>query len=266
MRQLTKALGTAALLFTAATGAQAAPQMLGVVAAPGPLALQCAGSNCTVDITTLCLEADRTTPAGGEVYIPSDASVFSVLARNDAGKTVKLALTHAVFRAARGYTATRISIDASALRARGLSPVALLVPKGTFLIPAPVPGDKSPTTSAQVQRVKTTLWPLAEQLFKTQRQKVETIGMVNRLLNATPATGPMQAAARADIWQDTIGKPPPETAAGAAHQAADLLAGCQRNVDKGVTFTLRECLQTRVDALLSEVNIEYWRGAAQDGT
>lgn len=265
MRRLTKVLGTAVLLVSSAAGAQAAPQILGVVATAQPMKLHCSDGRCLVEVPTLCLQAQRQTPSGGVVYKPLEASVFSVLARNGAGKTVRVPMTGATFRVFRGYTASRVSIAASGLRARGLTPVALSVTRGTILIPAPVQGDPDPITPAEVARAKTALWPMARHLMKQRRQEVAAIGMVNRLVNETPLAGPMTAAARKTLWRDTFGTPAQAGGGGAAGRAAAELGICQDYVAKGLIFTLHGCLQTRADRLLTRLNIAYWHKAKHGG-
>lgn len=258
MPQLTKVLATAVFLFSSATAAHAAPQILGVVATAQPLKLHCADGHCQAEVPTLCLEHQRKAPIGGEVYKPTDLSVFSVLARNAAGQTVQVPLRDAVFRAVRRYTASRVVLSTAGMRARGLTPVALTVKAGTILIPAPVPGDRSPISRAEVERVKDVLWPMAEHVIDKRRLKLDTIGLVNRLLNQTPVAGPMTKAARNDLWHNTFGTPPRAAEGGAAGLAAGALGACQRSIAKGLTFTLRECLETRVDDLLTDIDVEYW--------
>jgi len=265
MRQLTKILGTAAFLFSCATGAQAAPQMLGVVATAQPLKLHCAGGLCQAQVPTLCLQPKRQTPLSGHVYKPMDSSVFSVLARNGAGKTVHVPLPHAVFRVTDGYTASQVVLATSEMRSRGLTPVALTVAAGTILVPAPVPGDTDPITRAEIERVKHSLWPMAENVFKRRRHKFEAIGIVARLLNETPVAGLMAPAARKDLWRNTFGKPSWAASGKAKGLAVGALVVCQRKVAKGYDFSLRQCLENRVRDLLTDINIDYWRDVKHDG-
>ncbi|WP_127903671.1 hypothetical protein [Solirhodobacter olei] len=263
---MTNILGPALVLLSSAASARAAPQILGVVATAEPLNLQCSDNRCEVEVPTLCLEAKRETPLAGRVYKPMDSKVFSVVARNSAGKMVHVPLPEATFRVARGYTASRVVLATSGLRARGLMPVALSVTAGTILLPAPIKGDTNPITQAEISRVKDTLWPLAERVFQKRRQKVETVGMVNRLLNQAPVAGPMTASQRKDLWSTTFGTSPMAATGGATGQAVAALGTCQRIVAKGLIFTLRECLATRVDSLLTDIDVAYWREASHGGT
>ena len=266
MRQLTKVLGTVGFLLLSSAGAYAAPQILDAVATAQPQKLHCVNGQCQVQIATLCLEQKRKDPIEGHVYTPMDASVFTVVALNRAGKTVEVPLPNAVFRAARGFTATAVMFPTSGLQARGLKPLALTVSAGTILVPAPVPGDAHPDTQAELARVTNVYWPQAEHLLKTQPQKVGAIGMLNRLLNATPVAGMMPATARRDFWRGTFGMRPQGAPGSATALAADALATCQGYIEKGFFFTLRQCLETRVDKVLIGVNVEYWQAAKHAGT
>jgi hypothetical protein len=244
MRHLTKLLGMAAFVFSCATGAHAAPQILGVIPTTQPLKLHCADNRCQVQVPTLCLEAKRKPPIGGHIYKPVDSSVFSVVARNGAGKTVHLPLRDAVFRVTGGYAASQVVLATSGMRSRGLTPVALTVAAGTILIPKPVPGDTDPITRAEIKRVKHSLWPKAKRVLKKRRQQFEAIGIVNRLLNETPVVGLMTAAARKDLWRNTFGKPSWAAAGKAKGLAVGALVVCQRKVAKGMTSACASASKT----------------------
>lgn len=266
MCHLRNVLATAAILVGSATVVHAAPQILGVVATAEPLTMQCTDTQCRVQIPTLCLEATRTPPVTGQIYRPVKTSVFTVLARNGAGQTVRVPLAHATFRAARGYTANEVTLPVSGLRARGLTPVALAMSAGTVLIPAPVPGDAHAITPAEVAHARDALWPMARQVLQQRQRKVATIGLVSRLLNQTPEAGPMAAGPRRDLWARTFGTAPGAAARAArAGPAVSALRTCQRMVAQGYIFTLRGCLETRLDSLLSDVNVAYWQDAAHGG-
>ena len=54
-----------------AAPAQAAPQILGLIASDAPVPMTCAGGTCTAELSSVCLQQHRPTPATGTVYRPA---------------------------------------------------------------------------------------------------------------------------------------------------------------------------------------------------
>ena len=150
MRALTKTIMAAAALAVLPATANAAPQLLGVVATSQPLKLECGAETCAVELSTFCLQSERDTPDRHYVYTPHDLSVFKLVAINDAGETSEVPLTAAKVRAERGYTAARIEFSVRDLKAKGLNAKSLHVAEGGVLVPMPVVGDPNPILEGEV--------------------------------------------------------------------------------------------------------------------
>ncbi len=265
MRSALKILFTAlvALAFTPAV--QAAPQILGVIATASPLKLQCDGQACKTSLSTICMQAHRDTPTRNQSYQAHDVSVFSVITQAENGETVHVALDTASFSAERGYTGTTIEFPSEALTRRGLTPVALSVAKGGVLVPTAVASDPDPILEGEVEQVFASLQPVADEVFKTHGTELAAIRIVNRLMSETPERGRMAKADRENLWDNTFGENARESTGVGMRRAADMLGYCQYRTKQGKFFSVRRCLEQRLDGMLMNINTDYWR-ATQPGS
>ncbi|WNJ98276.1 hypothetical protein L2D14_10360 [Thalassospiraceae bacterium LMO-JJ14] len=248
-------LGVAALPF----GAEAAPQLLGVVATASPLKLQCDGNTCAVELTTFCMQSERKTPARDYAYSPHDLSVFKILVQDSDGKTAGVPLKAAKVIAVRGYTAARFEFSVRELAERGQSAKAIEVASGGVLVPMPVPGDDNPIRDGEVEHALASLNPVADRIFKLHSTEFEAIKVVSRLLSETPARGRMAKQQRENLWQDTFNENPRESVGSGMHRAADVLGYCQYRTSQGRFFSVRRCLEQRLDGMMMNINTDYWK-------
>ncbi len=259
MRALTKTIMAAAALAVLPATAYAAPQMLGVVATSQPLKLECGTETCTVELSTFCLQSERDTPDRHYVYTPHDLSVFKVLASNDAGETTEVPLTAAKVRAERGYTAARIEFSVHNLKEKGLSARSLRVADGGVLVPMPVPGDPNPIMEGEVEHVIASLQPVANKIFKLHSNEFEAIKVVSRVLSETPTAGRLKKQDRENLWQNTFGETARESIGPGMHRAADVVGYCQYRTSQGRFFSVRRCLEQRLDGMMMNLNTDYWK-------
>lgn len=265
MRRTRIALTALVLAFSSIQTAQAAPQLLGVVASSSPLRLHCEGNMCRTEISTICLQAHRDTPERYQAYTAHDQSTFTLRVVNADQHTIDLPLADGVFTSIRGYTAVEVAVDVAALRARGLDPVSMSVAKDGMLIPVAVAGDPDPIAQEEIVHAMASLKPAAEDVFKTHSPEYEAIRLVNRLLNETPMKGRMAKADREQLWDNTFGESARESSGVGAHRAADIAGYCQYRTKQGRFFSVRRCLEQRLDGMLMDINTEYWR-AVQPGS
>ena len=259
MRFMSKLFAVGVCLFILTPTADAAPQLLGVVASETPLRLQCGNGTCRTELSTFCMQAERDTPDRHYVYAAHDLSVFHVVARTGSGETVQVPLTAARLRSERGYTAAKIEFSDRALKAQGLTAIALGVDKGGILVPMPVAGDPDPIRDGEVDHAMASLQPVADKVFKQHGIELDAIRIMNRLLNETSEQGRMAKADRDNLWDNTFAESPREAMAGGMRSASGVLGYCQYRTDKGRFFSVRRCLEQRLDGMLMNINGAYWR-------
>lgn len=265
MRSAFKAIPIALAALTLSTTVQAAPQLLGVIATAAPVKLHCDDQTCRAELSTICMQVHRDTPERHQPYQAHDIKVFNVVTKTKSGETVHLALDQASFRAERGYTATSIEFSLNTLKARGLTPVALSVGEGGILIPTAVAGDPNPIIEGEAEQVFAALKPVADKVFKKHSTEFAAIQIVNRLMSETPERGRMAKADRENLWSNTFGENARESSSVGMRRAADTLGYCQYRTKQGKFFSVRRCLEQRIDGMLMNINTDYWK-ATQPGS
>ena len=265
MRSVFKAIPFALVALTLSTASHAAPQLLGIIATATPVKLHCDGDTCRTELSTICMQVHRDTPERHQPYQAYDLNVFSVVTKTQAGETVHIALDQASFRAERGYTATSIEFSMDTLKARGLTPIALSVTKGGVLIPTAVAGDPNPIMDGEAEQVFASLQPVADKVFKKHSTDFAAIQIVNRLMSETPDRGRMAKADRENLWSNTFGENARESSSVGMRRAADTYGYCQYRTKQGKFFSVRRCLEQRLDGMLMNINTDYWK-ATQPGS
>jgi len=264
MRLILKAAAACVTALSLSQAAHAAPQLLGVVATVAPLKFECEGGLCRADVSTFCMQSERETPDRHQSYRAHNPDVFRVVASTADGNLVRVALEDAQFRSERGYTATRVQIQTKWLAMQGLTPVGLEVDKGGVLVPMPLIGDANPIKPGEVEYAMTSLQPVAEKIFKKHGVNYEATQIVNRVLNEIPARGRLAKNDRANLWQNTFDETARESVGAAMHRAADVVGYCQVRTKHGRFFSVRRCLEQRLDGMLMNINTDYWK-AVQPG-
>lgn len=265
MRLIFKAATVCVVALGLSQTAYAAPQLLGVVATTSPLKLQCEDGLCRADVNTFCMQAERATPERDQGYTAHNPDIFRVVAKTADGDIVRVALQDAAFKAERGYTATRVQLQTDWLTAQGLTPVGLEADKGGVLVPTPLLGDADPIKLGEVEYAMNALRPVADKIFKKHGQGYEAVQIVNRVLNEIPTRGRLAKNDRENLWQNTFGETARESIGAAMHRAADVVGYCQVRTNQGRFFSVRRCLEQRLDGMLMDINADYWK-AVQPGS
>lgn len=265
MRGTKTALTAFLLAFGSLQPVQAAPQLLGVVATTAPLKLHCDGEVCRTQISTICLQAHRDTPKRHQAYEAHNPGSFTVLAKNTDNEVVPVALPQSSFISIRGYSAVEVAVDVSSLRDTGMVPMSLAVEHDGLLVPVAEAKDPDPIVDDEIVHAMASLKPAADEVFKQHGPEYEAVRLVNQLLNETPMKGRMAKADRDQLWDDTFGESARESVGAGAHRAADVVGYCQYRTKQGRFFSVRRCLEQRLDGMLMNINTDYWK-AVQPGS
>lgn len=242
-----------AALMAASPTLAADPQILGVIASADPIPLTCNDRECTVQISTFCLQAQKPVPEEGTPYRLAAAGGFALVDREGGmASPVVLPSTAMRFNAARANRAVTMSIDREIVDRLGLEDAALVVGKSMSLVPDSLL-DRS-AEPAIAQEIELTTGPL-RQVGVTYVDKA----------------GPSIAAVRTlSVWLNTV----PDTRRGDLPDRTVLLSGIAgselegdaiartvfaRCDDPGNGFmTFRQCLASHHDHLLDPANRAYW--------
>lgn len=219
------------------------PQMLSAIGGDQARAFQCAGTVCTAEIATFCLQKERPSPAPDTQYRAHDAGAFTLTVRDAYGVRHTVAAPRLAFKTGRGFTSVIVTATVVGLAERALTPVALTVGDGALLVPADEEDDAEP------RRVAADLLPIASRVFTGHASK---IGTVKRLAGALDTTRGGGAAAD---WEKA------RKAAAGDPRAEGIVGYCRNVSSKPGDADIRGCLARRMDDILMDINETYWKAA-----
>src|SRR5690242_10447136 len=155
------------LLVAGSGAAQAAPQILGIVASNGlPTPLSCADGYCSAYLASFCLQEARYAPNSGSEYHLAPGGRLTLLARLADGRSLRLdGADLLTIRTRSGFTTLRVSLPQSRLVALGVTSAAVEVGPGTTVLPRSYAGDPQPQTGEEVAAATGTLRRLAARTF-----------------------------------------------------------------------------------------------------
>ena len=253
--------GIAGAAWLAAGGAQAAPQVLGIVASNGPIPLTCDAAGCRADLSTFCLQQPRDNPQPGQSYMPVDGADIVLTGRNVAGDMVRMsAVSYLGFSTARGFTAIEVWLPAEKLAALGLTDPAIEIGEKASLIPAATAGDGNPQTADEIAIATGTFRDKGAEFFDQAGASGDAIRLANRMINALPPHGRRPGDSDGQVLEAAIATPAGQAAVpGGITLARQMYSTCQQKVD--VTHhvaNMRACLEGTHDRLVVNTNIDFW--------
>jgi hypothetical protein len=255
-----RSIGLLAIAFGCglSAGAEAAPQVLAVVATYQPVELTCAHGQCSAELTAICLQPDRASPAAGKRYVLADAGGLRIIGLTRAGARRALPFSGlATVTAFRGHNAVKVSIPGRRLNALGVRRAYVEVGTRVSLIPTPTIDDPRPQTPGDLALATGPLRTVADRLVDHGGVATDTARITRVMLNTLPARGRATEAARHAAWQKAQLSAAAQRAPEALDQARAAFDKCRVASTTGV-LTLRSCLGSRHDSLIGGQNNAYW--------
>ena len=243
--------------------ASAAPQILAALPSESGISFTCAEGVCVADLSTYCLQRDRAAPEFGAAYEPSDPGAFTLVVTDASGAERRLgAADHVSFVEGRGFTAISARVAAEALTRLGAVSARMEIAANASLLPVAVIGDPDPLTPEEIARTVGPLRHLGARVVDSSPE-AEAAGVIGALANASPRRGTVEPDRREPLWRQVTGG---NWAAGAQSpgqaRARSVYDGCLAAYDGHEAFSFRSCLETRHDALLRDLSVEYWNVGA----
>jgi len=241
---------------TWAAQAQAAPQILGLVATNAPLPVTCENDACTVELSAFCLQRDRHEPASGTPYRAYDAEHLVLEATGADGGVRRMAIGRiAEVESARGRFAVTLTLPRSVVDGLGSEPRLAVAPMAA-LVPEAVPGDPAPLTEEEIARAGGPLRHLAGSIAEGGTSDGNRARILTRVINAMPDEDELSAQQRTELWAhglEAVGSNP--DVLGVAPAAADF-DNCRAAPSAGMS--VKACLQLKHDSAVGEMNIDIW--------
>lgn len=240
-------------------GAQAAPQVLALLATAGATTLKCEDGRCAAEFSAYCLQRERPNPEYGIAYTAAEDDAMTLIVRAADGTTRELpAADHVSIVTERSYTAVRVSLPERLLQAWNATEIALEVGERVTLIPLPTAGDPEPQTEADIALAVGPQRSVGERLVDRSSPGSDVVRITNLLINALPERGRVAPEERGSLWARVIVPRAAALPEASLESAGEVYDRCQRKVSIGRYFSLLRCLQAAHDALMVGLNSKYW--------
>lgn len=248
----------AAGISLAALPAVAAPQILAVAQTDLKLPVLCEAGECTVELTTICLQEHRASPNVGEGYYVHGDKFFELTGRTAAGQEIPLDHLPLAITAARGHNAVRLAFRESRIAKYGPLDITISVPANLSLVPLPIRGDVKPQTEEDILLATGPLRDLATEMVDRDSNKRDAAELISQAINRLPVRGRASDEDRLTVraaYQGIM-----ETsgfASGAKDNANAVVRECfDRTIAGSLSF--RGCLGSWHDRMIGKLNTKYW--------
>ncbi len=264
MRTSFKRIGLAGLIVAASLAlvsgdAQAAPQALALVTTKGTVVLACEGRECSAELTTFCLRADRFSPPRGTRYHLVNAGEVRLVGTTSDGREIRLDPEEYLrFESVRSHVAMRVSTARDKMARLGLKKVEIAVGEDVALLPEAEPNDPDPITESEIAVLTGPLRVLGSRVVDHNGNRMDAARITSRMINLLPEKSGNREPRGDALWRQAIG----EIDEGSLSSSAkDLARGgyefC-RFVEQAASKSLRRCLQTQHDGFIDFLYSEYW--------
>ena len=251
-----------AALIMGSPAAQAAPQILGVVASNGvPTPLACGDAECSAHLSTFCLQQNRPAPSHGYLYDIAPGGQATLIATLADGRTARLpASGHVRFESLIGFTSVRASVPKSELAKLGAVSVALEIAPMTSLLPGQISGDMDPQGDDELALAIGPMRAAATRTFEEPGLSADAARITSVIINALPEKGSETEDQRDGLWVALADNPAFTNATVEGWAKAEMIFnGCRLSVESRSTYSMRNCLELRHADLLAEANHRFWQ-------
>ena len=185
MHRLSVLLGIAFMLTGGA--AQAAPQILGLVASAQPTELHCRDGVCSARFTSFCLQQGRDAPMLGTAYQPVDGGALQLVLTDGEGRATSVPAGDVAIRSVHNYTIVEIAVPEDRVRALGGVKAALAVAPRATLVPVEAANDPAPHSAAEIARASGSYRAVGETHVDRGGATAEVAGVLMTMINALHA-------------------------------------------------------------------------------
>jgi len=256
---LTLQLSALALAALMAAPAQAATQILGLVASNGvPTPLHCEGGVCRSFVNSFCLQWERPAPALDSEYQLAPGGGLTVIARRADGSEVRLPGQGLVtIRVDAGFTSVTISLPQVRLRDLGAVSSAIEISPLTSILPVHSADDPDPQSTADIAEATGPTRRLAAEIFEGSGEDSDAAKLIGLLINGLPPDGGLQTVALDDLFRQVVATVGPGRISAEGFAAAERIAkGCESFPPNSAALGF--CLEVQQAGLLGTLNEQLW--------
>ena len=241
--------------------AEAAPQLLGLVASNGmPTPLHCQSGVCGGFFSSFCLQQYRPAPLIYTEYRLAPQGGLTLLLTRANSTQLRLPAEGLVtIRSEIDFSSVTMSIAEARLKALGAVSAAIEVAPLTSILPVPVAGDATPQGADEIALATGKLRQLAQKSFEDRGEARDEARLATLLVNSLPAGEPKTAAGRTAVWNQALSLAAGQKLdPGAVANASKMYKACGVTADMNAEVDLKLCLQLRQTDLMSRFNRDFW--------
>jgi hypothetical protein len=265
MRAYHVILPIAALLAAgvlSAAPAQAAPQVLGLVASNGHATpLRCDEAGCSALLSSFCLQQVRPGPSSGAGYRIAEGGSVTLVASTVDGRTLRLPAQDTLQLSTRiGFTSVRATLPKSLRESLGITAAAVEVGPLVSIVPVEAADDPSPQTQEELALATGAVREAAAARFDASGAPADAARLASAVINALPERSTDPVPDDGTLWAQAV---TPDLAAAVGTEGLDrakeMLRGCRIAVESHTMMSLRSCLELQHADLMAHRNQEFWQ-------
>ena len=241
--------------------AEAAPQLLGLVASNGmPTPLHCQSGVCGGFFSSFCLQQYRPAPLIYTEYrLAPPGGLTLLLTRADSTQLRLPAEGLVTIRSEIDFSSVTMSIPEARLKALGAVSAAIEVAPLTSILPVPVAGDATPQGADEIALATGKLRQLAQKSFEDRGEARDEARLATLLVNSLPAGETKTAAGRTAVWSQALSLAAGQKLdPGAVANASKMYKACGVTAEMNAEVDLKIYLQLRQTDLMSRFNRDFW--------
>ncbi len=244
-----------------ATGAQAAPQVLGLVASLRPTPMQCTSQGCRADLSAFCLQQQRQNPELGTVYQPAPNAPITLIVTSKSGEVSHLnGSRYLSFIDDRGFASITARLPATALAGIDVASIAIVIGQDASLLPQTQIGDSNPQAQDEIALATGANRRKAEIYFDMPGRDADAIRLTNSMINNLPPIGRAKTDTNGSVLAKTLAQ---YQGASVDQRGIELAQDIHRQcvVKTDITHhvdSMRACLEGSHDVLVTHTNIDFW--------
>jgi len=250
-------LVTLPLAAIALSPAQAAPQILGLIASAKPVPMTCTDGTCTAELSSVCLQQHRPTPFTGTVYRPASNTQITLTVAGPDGMSRRLRVEAVLsYESLRQFSAVKVSLSETTVRRLGNGAATISVSPMASLIPVAVKDDPKPLSAGEIARYTGPLRALAEHAFERDSDRINATRILNQMVNRLPKGSDAGIDEVDPLWKLTVSK---DTSAETRKFLSRAIESCRETLRTGVQSNLPSCLRYQHDYLAGENTNNAWQ-------
>lgn len=246
----------ALVILTMAAPAEAAPQVLGMMASSDPIPFTCNDRECYALVGSFCLQRDRDVPGFGHPYEPNFADRLTLSLTDAAGKISRISADHVTLRihSHATYTMVRVSLPRPELDRLKATAVAMQIEAGVSLIPLARTGDPNPQTPEEIALATGPMRIAASRFLDAPSGNADTARLVAALVNGLPESRTIHDD-YLGAWSRVVSEPVRRrTDPAVLKRAEDSFRACAQYYEG----SLRQCLLSHHQQMMIPENREFW--------